>query len=386
MGFEKLNNARRFYSIFRIRLHLFLLKFLFYSRMRQLRTIIIVSLFLTGSVFSQEKAEKSENYKEEEVHFHNAQDTIYGKLILPKKSDVKFPVVVFVHGSGPEDYSSSNNYRYLWEKFTEAGYACFSWDRPGVGHSQGNWFEKSIDNRTAEVFDAVQKLKQHPKINPEKIGFWGISQAGWVIPKVAEVISPAFVISVSGPVTTAFDQEVYRLRSELAMDAYSTKSIDSAIAYTKAVRNLILEDKPFAAFDSVQLVAKQHSWSSYIISGGEEIYQYLSVILKDDHFPDLSVLNCPLLAIWGENDLLVPPHSSADQYKRVMEEIGNKKAKIIVLPNADHTLTYNHSGKRTETIERREKYKDEPEKIFAPGYLEVMISWLKELNLTAKSD
>jgi hypothetical protein len=69
-----------------------------------------------------------------------------------------------------------------------------------------------------------------------------------------------------------------------------------------------------------------------------------------------------------------------------MEEIGNKKAKIIVLPNADHTLTYNHSGKRTETIERREKYKDEPEKIFAPGYLEVMISWLKELNLTAKSD
>ena len=339
-------------------------------------------LLLTYPIYSQESANKTSNYIEEELCFVNRGDTLYGKLVVPKTIRNKAPVIVFVHGSGPEDYSSSDNYRYLWEEFTKAGFACFSWDRPGVGLSQGNWFDISIDERANEVINAIKMLKLNSKVDTLNIGLWGISQAGWVIPKVACVISPAFVISVSAPVTTAFDQEIYRLRSELSKDGFSTNAIDSAINYTAAVRKAVLDGKEFAAFDSIQQLINEHKWSSYVLTGGKELYQYLNVILKDDHVPDLGCLKCPILSIWGENDLLVPPNSSADKYNEVMRNMGNIKARIEIIPDADHTLTYNTTGRRQETIERRNNYRDQPELIFARGYVELMVNWLKALNIS----
>lgn len=352
----------------------------------RIKHIYILFLCLTMMLSAQKSSIEWENYTEDELCFINSRDTLFGKLVLPKKARSTYPVVVFVHGSGPEDYSSSDLYRPLWERFTKAGFACFSWDRPGVGRSQGNWFEKSISDRVSEVENAVNRLKQHPKVDLANIGFWGLSQAGWILPKVAETIHPVFVISVSGAVTTAFDQEVHRLRTELGSNGYSTAAIDSATAYISTVKRLALEDKPFAEFDKVQQEIKGYRWSSHAIMGGEPIYQYLKVIIKGDSAPDLTSLTCPVLAIWGENDLLVPPRPSAEHYTKVMEEIGNMKAKVAIIPNADHTLTYNISGKRKETLERREAYRDEPEKIFAPGYLDLMVGWLESLKLASKKE
>lgn len=343
--------------------------------------ITIALLVAVGNLaIGQKQVPTSRNYSEENIFFLNSKDTIHGKLIFPKHTLGKLPVVVFVHGSGPEDYSSSNLYRPLWEKFIKAGFACFSWDKPGIGSSQGNWFEQSIDNRASEVIAASKKLEQHPRINSAKIGLWGISQAGWVIPKVAETLSPAFIITVSSPVTSAFDQEIYRISSELKAEGLSKQAIDSAITYTKRVKSLVVEDQPFAAFDTLQNNAKHYDWYPYVISGGKEIFQYLHVIIENDQTPNLNAITCPILAIWGENDLLVPPRSSAKKYKEVMKQLGNKQANIVIVPHADHTLAYNKTGRREETVERREKYNNSPDKIFAPGYLKLLADWLKGLE------
>ena len=86
--------------------------------------------------------QNSESYKEKDLSFTTNGITISGKLITPwEKYEKKLPLVVFVHGSGPEDYSSSDNYRYLFEQFTEIGFACYSWNRQGVGSSEGKWHE-----------------------------------------------------------------------------------------------------------------------------------------------------------------------------------------------------------------------------------------------------
>jgi len=338
-------------------------------------------LWAVGSVFGQ----LTTNYAEEEAYFLHDRDTIFGKLILPKKK-VKngYPVILFVHGSGPEDYSSSNLYRPLWERFTEAGFACFSWDKPGVGSSQGNWFQQSIEDRAEIVLEAYHFLEQHEKIDRNKIGLWGISQAGWVIPKVTETRIPAFAIVVSGPVTTAMDQEIYRLRSNLQANGFKPAAVDSAVTYTNQVKELVGGQRPFVDFDALQKEARKHGWSSFVITGDEGIYQYLKVILKGDQAPNIENLTCPVLAIWGENDLLVPSVASSEHYRNTMKKIGNKKATVVIVPQADHTLTFNISGKSEETIERRKTFEKEPEKIFAPGYLDLMTEWLKKLKWSLK--
>jgi uncharacterized protein len=331
-----------------------------------------------SSLYAQDT---SQNYEEVDLNFVSNGDSIFGKLIIPKgEKKEKLPVIVFVHGSGPEDYSSSGNYNYFWHEFIKAGYACYSWDKPGVGKSEGNWYDQNIHQRATEVIAAINRLKTLDIIDSGKIGLWGISQAGWVMPIVAEKAKPAFVICVSSPVTTAFDQELYRIKSEMAAEGYSKKDIDKAITYTQQWKRLVLEDKPYSEFLDLQNQIDNYKWSQIVIRGDEKVYQYLHVILLDDEIPQIENYHCPVLAVWGENDLLVPPVKSSEYFRNKMIEIKNPDATVKINAGADHTLTFNLTGKRSETISRREQYKDNPSMVFAPGAVELMVEWLTKRN------
>lgn len=348
-----------------------------FGKMRSLLLTTVLLCMILPPIVAQNK---KLSYNERDLNFTSNGNEITGKLITPIASEDKLPVIVFVHGSGPEDYSSSDNYRYLWEEFTKAGFACYSWNRPGVGTSQGKWYELSVDDRASEVVSAVNKLKTLDVTDSSKIGFWGISQAGWVIPLVCKKIKPAFVITVSSPVTTAFQQELYRVQSEMQADGFSRQEIDKALAYNRKLREMISAGQPYDSFAALQKEKENAKWSDNVIGGDEVVYAYLSIVFKKDNPPELDGLDCPVLAIWGKNDLVVPPEKGAVTYKKEMKRIGNPDALIKIIPDADHTLTLNKTGKRAETIARREKYKDNPKEIFAPGYVSLMTDWLKQLR------
>jgi uncharacterized protein len=337
-------------------------------------SLIVALLCFHHPLYSQDG---SKNYKETDLNFVYDGDSIFGKLIIPEqKNQEKLPVIVFVHGSGPEDYSSSDNYRYLWEEFTKIGFACYSWNRPGVGQSQGKWYQLSVEDRATEVICAVNKLNTLDIIDNSRIGFWGISQAGWVIPQVAEKLEPAFVITVSSPVTTAFEQELYRVESEMKAERFSKKDIAQAISYNRKLLKMIKENKPYKSFSALQKETGGAKWAGNVIRGEEIVYDYLSIVLTKDNAPDLTHLNCPTLAIWGENDLVVPPKKGFEVYKKKLQLMDNHNSLLRIIPKADHTLTLNLTGKRSETIKRREQYKNNPEEIYAPGYISTMTEWL----------
>ncbi|MCD8540719.1 MAG: alpha/beta hydrolase [Leadbetterella sp.] len=330
----------------------------------------------SGALYSQ----NAESYKEEALGFVSNGNRVSGKLITPlEQSEKKLPVVVFVHGSGPEDYSSSGDYRYLFEQFTKIGFACYSWDRQGVANSEGKWYEQGVKERASEVADAVKMLKTVKETDPEKTGFWGISQAGWVMPEAAGMVNPAFVIAVSSPATTAIEQELYRIKASMRADGFSRKAIKAAMAYTREVNILVDADSSYAAFAGLQNKIKDQSWVDYVITGDEVVYRYLGIVFKEDESPAFKNLNFPVLAVWGENDLVVPPKKSARVFRNRMRNIGNRNVSIKIIPDADHTLTFNLSGKSAATIERRKQYKDNPAAVFAPGYVPLMVGWLQGL-------
>ncbi|SDB99503.1 alpha/beta hydrolase family protein [Niabella drilacis] len=352
--------------------------FLFFGRFCLLLFLLTCN-FPGGSALNAQ--DHITHYREQEVHFTYNGDTLFGKLITPGVFKGKLPVIVFVHGSGPEDYSSSGNYRYLWEVFTKMGFACYSWNRPGVAPSGGKWFQMSVADRAREVVEAIRRVKKMKEVDSLRLGLWGISQAGWVIPEVAGIMAPAFVITVSSPVTTAFRQEGYRVRAEMRADGLARKEQRQAAAYNRKLRKMIKTGRAYQQFSELQNKTGHEKWSGYVIRGDEMVYDYLSVVFKEDHPPDIDRLRCPVLAIWGANDLAVPPRKSARVYRKALKRAGNSNVLVRIIPDADHTLTFNRTGKRAETIKRREQYSKSPAAVFAPGYIQLMTDWLAGLEL-----
>ena len=72
----------------------------------------------------------------EEITFQSGEFTIVGDLRTPSGTG-PFPVILFVHGSGPADRTFFGYYLPIMERMLGAGYAVFSWDKPGTGESTG---------------------------------------------------------------------------------------------------------------------------------------------------------------------------------------------------------------------------------------------------------
>lgn len=162
---------------------------------RVLLTVLLLALtaalFLTGVVLWQHDY----GLHEERVTVPAAGHDLPGVLATPTgRGTGPFPLVVLVHGDGEVDATHDGFYRPYWEAFARAGYASLSLDKPA------DWLGQTMDDRARETVDALTwAARTRPEIDPARIGLWGASQAGWVMPKVvARAPAPGvrFVIAV----------------------------------------------------------------------------------------------------------------------------------------------------------------------------------------------
>jgi dipeptidyl aminopeptidase/acylaminoacyl peptidase len=75
-------------------------------------------------------------HSSEEIVFESGSFKIVGELRLPEASG-PHPLVVFVHGDGPNNRTSGVTYPPIMQRMLHAGYATLAWDKPGTGESTG---------------------------------------------------------------------------------------------------------------------------------------------------------------------------------------------------------------------------------------------------------
>jgi pimeloyl-ACP methyl ester carboxylesterase len=149
------------------------------------------------------------DHAELEVHFRCVGAVLVGTLDLPKGAG-PFPAVVYVHSSGEAP-------RWRWDvpwvqQIVGAGIAFFSYDKRGVGESEGTCCpgdQSHFNLLAADADGAVDALRTRAEIERDRIGFLGTSQAGWVIP-LAVVRSQrhvAFTALADGPAVTTHEEE-----------------------------------------------------------------------------------------------------------------------------------------------------------------------------------
>lgn len=149
------------------------------------------------------------DHREVSVHFTCEGAVLAGTLYLPR-AEGRHPAVVWVHGSGEQPRLTYGN---VVAKLVEAGIAVFSYDKRGVGESEGEccFGDGHYNLLAADADGAVVALRSHADIDATHVGFFGASEAGWVVPLAnARLREPvAFTALVDGPTVTTGEEAVW---------------------------------------------------------------------------------------------------------------------------------------------------------------------------------
>lgn len=271
-------------------------------------------------------------YHAAEVQFAH-HDTVLAGLLLRPHGQRPHPGVVLLHGSGPVGRDGPGYLPPIREHFARHGIAALCYDKPGIGGSTGDWTTQTFDDRAAEALAAIAFLQQQPQIDPARIGLWGASQGGWIGPLAATRSSDvAFVIAVSGPGIGVADQNAYAVEHMLRLDGFPQAQIEQALA-TAARHTALLRRGAINEVLADQRAIAHEPWFAHF--GGEDSeaeLRFTRRILDYDPVPALERVRCPLLAIWGAGDLLVPAHRSAAVLAAALAKARNQQFRLEVFP------------------------------------------------------
>jgi pimeloyl-ACP methyl ester carboxylesterase len=338
--------------------------------------IFALATFVACSAASSKHSPKA--VREEQVHFLSGDVRLAGTLVLPDTPGPHAAVVLF-HGSGPEVRNLSMAH---W--FAEQGVAALTYDKRGVGESQGNFREVPFMKLADDGLAAVAFLHARVDIDRHKIGVWGLSQGGWLGP-LAGSRSPdvTFVISVSGPGVSPGEQMIFYYANQLRSRGLSENDVQEASALRREVWNCLRTGSGLDQARADLNRSRSAAWYNQVrdqednlfglLQTPEELKKTRSTLwfreeMGYDPVPTLQKLAVPALFIFGADDELVPVKPSVDAVNAV-SNAGKKDFTVLVFPHADHTLhTITADGSRS----------------LLPEYLQQMREWLEHHVLVTK--
>ncbi len=315
-------------------------------------------------------------HKTEEITFQSNHFFVSGELRFPKEGN-KHPLVIMVHGSGPA-------YRSYFSKLKDcmlsSGFATLMWDKPGYGKSKGKFSESLLQEEQARVLlEAIDQMKIHPKIDADCIGVWGISQAGYVIPRAFQKTEDiSFMIMVGCPGENGINQSAYLIKKQLQFaglsdeEAMELKDHFIKLFYAKTFEQYISHAKPL--YDNpvqrklgfVSALWDENNWKPHN-PDEQGFFNPIDII---------EGITIPVLVFFGEKDTQVDPVQGLNAYDNALKKAGNQNYRIELIPNADHNIIFSETGSMEERNQRSRKDWSN----YAPEYLKIMVDWLNQLN------
>jgi pimeloyl-ACP methyl ester carboxylesterase len=325
---------------------------------------------------------QSQPSRTEEVVFYSDAFKIVGDLRLPEGRG-PHPVVVFVHGDGPNDRVSGGTYLPIMARMEKAGYATFAWDKPGTGESSGQ-IDRShlVAQRAQIVVDAINVLAAHEDINSRRIGLWGISQAGYVMPRVLTMREDiAFMIAISCPAMAGVDQGSYLVSAQAVCAGVPQKEAEEMRRLLSEIERVQTYDEyvhykerldalpgisTAAIFGYSEGVKPKEAWHVHDPES-EYFWDPMEVIVQ---------ITIPVLAFFGEKDTQIDPIQGARAYQEALTQAGNPSFRVELIPGTDHNIILSETG----CIEERERRSRQDWTRYAPEYLDILEAWLRALD------
>lgn len=343
------------------------------------RFIILIVIVLTA-------ADSIAQGKREIFEFEFEGVLLNGVLNIPEHNDPK-GIVLIVHGSGRTYAIEQEWYNDVRQAILKSGYATYMWDKMGCGKSGGTFnYNQSVQNSALEVIAAISAVKKKKISGSDKIGLWGISRAGWINPIIINKYKDIqFWISVSG----VDDKEnfKYLLEQNLKINGHPKDSVDLIVNQWLEGTKITHSGGSFEEYQSATTnLGKNTFWLRFTNGGITEdgYYSYQQTFMKEaldeasglqvyieDFDSILSDINCPVLALFGENDMNVDWTKTKLLYENTLGQ--NTDLTIKSFPNCNHNLFQCKTGGFYELQDNNLPYRR------CDDFLDAMIDWLNKI-------
>ena len=337
-------------------------------------------------------------YCEESVFYENldAGITLAGTFTYPKKKG-KFPAVFLITGSGPQDRDGTTAghrpFLVLADYLTRHGIAVLRSDDRGVGKSGGTYgFLTTTTNKdlSSDVIAAFEYLRAREEINSKKIGLIGHSGGGLVGPMVADELHEiAFLIILAGAGLNGCETLYHQVNLIGGYSGINEKAINTYQTIIKLTME-ILKNTPNNENARLKLINMYKQYSSAISESDRKALEGIGYGLPKDPnvWGDLFVMpalyesftvepisiikrvKCPVLALYGEKDVQVPPDKHISAIETALREGGNQDYTIKIFPGLNHLFQKCRTGspKEYEGIEET----------ISPIVLKVITTWIDD--------
>lgn len=293
--------------------------------------------------------------------------TLAGTLHLPL-GDSPWPAVVMLQGSGPADRDLGGYFPPIRDVLLDRGLAVFSFDKPGIGGSTGDWHDYALHDRADQALTALAFVAGQPEVADERVGVWGHSQGGWVVQIVAARRPDLpFAVASAGPGIDVREQDRYSFEMMLRSLRLAAPDSERAVAALDALHGAAMRGDDYETVERGHIAPlRGEAWYERLpedernLLDSPVMWGLTRRIIQEDYDPPatLAQIACPLLAVFGSLDPLLPALESAAIYSRALVEAGNHDATIVVFPGANHRLLVEETGE------------------FTGGYLDLLGDWV----------
>jgi hypothetical protein len=247
-----------------------------------------------------------------------------------------------VHGSGGQ---WRDCVRLIADVLAATGVAALAYDKRGTGDSTGDWGRASFVDLAEDALAGMRMLRSHPAIDARRVGFFGSSQGGWIVPIAASrAPETAFAVLHSAPAVPVWRQNLDNVEHSMRADGFPEEAVRRAGALMDGLHALWRSGEGWEDLAAAYRDAEGEPWLEYVgplpdKPTAEQAHRWRSTPDPDldrDPLPFLEGTRCPVLALYGAEDTIVPPAANAELLAAALGRGGNTDVTVRVFAGADH--------------------------------------------------
>lgn len=311
----------------------------------------------------------------EQIIFDRVGARLSGTLYYPADGRGLATMIAFHGAQAP--LRSEPLYRHLIQVLPKLGMAVFVFDRRGSGQSsQGSVAPGDFEALADDGVAAFAALAKRPAVDPARLGFWGLSQGGWLaLQAAARAPRAAFAVAISAPMTGADVQMNFAVANVLRIKGVPEQSVQRVIAARTAVDQFTMGKLPRAQAAAAEASIVGEPWYRDTYIRGNIDDPAWRKQIESDPLAALDQSRVPTLIMYGQGDPWVPVAGSLTALKRSAAR--HPHVEVRVIEGADHAMMLEVAPKQQVDLTFAKSVAPN-----APEYFATLAAWLERRGLT----